>query len=240
MDKLKSELDELNRDICNLEKKIAKEKAEAERNAEPLKEELSRVRQDKRRFGQKNDFESVHSCNRKEENLKFKIAAQWNLHSMLKGDLARLKRQKEDLENRIKLESDRIRRNEEIMERMDEVLENYKKTQNLTSAAVDSNISPDHVGQWLEWGKANFNETYSYFYSRVAEIDESFKQLEAKRLMDMMDRVIDAYERTRSLREASRLSGVSWDTVQYWQEWGSMGFGEENVYFFKRIDLLKK
>lgn len=240
MDKLKSELDDLNGRIHDLESQIENEKAEAERNAEPLREELSRVRQDKRRFGQKNDFESVQSCNRKEENLKFKIAAQWNLHSMLEGDLAKLKRQKEDLENRIKLEEDRIRRNEEIMARMDEVLENYKKTQNLRTAAVDSNISPDHVEQWLEWGRADFNEACSYFHSRVVEIDESFKKLEAKRLMDMMDRVIDAYERTGSLREASRLSGVSWDMVQYWHEWGSMGFGEENVYFFKRIDSLKR
>lgn len=240
MEKLKHELDDLNGEIRNLESRIEKERLEAERNAEPLKDELSRVKDDKRRFGQKNDFESVQDCLRKEENLKFKIAAQWNRHSMLKGDLARLNRQKADLEHQIKLEEDRIKRKREILERMERVLEGYAKSQNLKKAAVDSNINPDHVEQWLEWGRDNFSETYSYFYNRVVEIDESFRDLEAKRLMERMDSVIDAFERTGSLKEASRIAGVSWDTVQYWHEWGSMGFGEENVYFFKKLDSLKK
>ena len=50
-----------------------------------------------------------------------------------------------------------------------------------------------------------------------------------------MDSVIEAYKNTNSLKEASKISNVSYDTVQYWYEWGSKGFGSENTYFFKYI-----
>lgn len=49
-----------------------------------------------------------------------------------------------------------------------------------------------------------------------------------------MDDVVDAYRKTDSLKEASRMAGVSYDTVMYWYEWGSRGFGSENTYFFKK------
>ena len=51
-----------------------------------------------------------------------------------------------------------------------------------------------------------------------------------------MDNVIEAYKKTNSLKEASKRANVSYDTVQYWYEWGFKGFGKENTYFFKKID----
>ena len=32
------------------------------------------------------------------------------------------------------------------------------------------------------------------------------------------------------------MTNVSYDTVQYWYEWGSRGFGKENVYFYKNLN----
>ena len=52
---------------------------------------------------------------------------------------------------------------------MDTVLNNYKKTQNLKQAAIDSKISSEHVEQWYEWGKKGFNETSTYFYSKITD-----------------------------------------------------------------------
>ena len=118
---------------------------------------------------------------------------------------------------------------------MDKVIKNYRKTQNLTHAAVTSNISPDHVRQWMEWGKNDYNEIYSYFYSQITEADEYFKELETQKLKKQMNEVAEAYKKTKSLREASKIADVSYDTVMYWYEWGSRGFGEENAYFFRKI-----
>lgn len=171
----------------------------------------------------------------REENLKFKINAQWNQYLMLKNELTKLNKQKFDLENQIKLEEDKIKRKNEILAQMDEVLKNYKKTQNLLQAAIDSKISFDYVEQWLEWGEHNFNEVYSYFYNQFIEINNYFKDLETEKLKQEMDSVIEAYKKTHSLKEASKLVNVSYDTVQYWYEWGSKGFGEENTYFFKNL-----
>ncbi|MBP3226461.1 MAG: hypothetical protein J6M08_06020, partial [Methanobrevibacter sp.] len=75
----------------------------------------------------------------------------------------------------------------------------------------------------------------AYFYKRKVEIDEEKKKLEAEKLLRQMDDVINAYKKTGSLKQASRLANVSYDTVMYWHEWGSRGFGEENTYFYKKI-----
>ncbi|MBQ8017224.1 MAG: hypothetical protein IJ258_03870 [Methanobrevibacter sp.] len=239
MDKLKCALDELNASIRDLENQIENARLEAEGNIEPLKHELNQIREDKRRFASHNDFESVQTCRRREDNLKFKIEAHWNHHSMLKGELVKLKNERTDLGNKIQLKKDQIKRNEEILAQINIVLTNYKKTQNLKKAAIDSKIDPEHVSQWFEWGKSNFNETYSYFYTQILEIDDYFKNMEALKLKGQMDSVIEAYKRTNSLKEASRIAGVSYDTVQYWQEWGSRGFGEENTYFYRKLESLK-
>ena len=118
---------------------------------------------------------------------------------------------------------------------MDNFLNNYKKSQNLKQAAIESKVSPDLVCQWYEWGKNDFSETSTYFYTKIKEIDDYFKDLEAQKLKKQMDDVIKAYKKTNSLKEASEIANVNYDTVQYWYEWGSKGFGEENTYFFKNI-----
>lgn len=239
MDKLNQELDNLNNSIKELEIEIEKERLEAENNIKPLNLELTQVKKDKTVYALKNDFESVQNCIRRENNLKFKIDAQWNKYFMLKNELHKLNNEKNSLEYQIKLEKDKLKRKNELLAQMDEVLKNYKKTQNLTQAAIDSNINPDYVKQWLEWGKNDFNETYHYFYTQIAEIDNDFKDAEAQELKKQMDSVIDAYKKTNSLEKASKIANVNYDTVQYWYEWGSRGFGEENVYFFKNINVKK-
>ena len=239
-EELECELDSLNASIVKLEGEIEKARLEAEGNAEPLKAELAQVKMDKTKYASKGDFDSVQSCRRREENLKFKITAQWNSCSMLENDLSGLKRKRADLESRLKLEKDRIKRRDEIKARMDEVLGNYERTASLKQAAADSNISFDNVCQWMEWGKKDFNEACSYFYNRTLEIDEDLRNAEAESLKADMDRVIGEYVKTHSLEMASKQAGVSHDTVRYWYEWGSKGFGSENAYFFKRISELKR
>jgi hypothetical protein len=101
---------------------------------------------------------------------------------------------------------------------------------------MDAGMDPNSAEQWFEWGRNDFNETYSYFYNEIIRIDNHFKDLEAQKLKEQMDRVVDAYRKTGSLRQASRIADVSYDTVQYWYEWGSRGFGEENTYFFKNVN----
>lgn len=236
MDKLNTDLYSLAKKIEDLEVEIEKAKKEAEDNVKPLKEELLQVKKDKSQYAYKGDFDSVEECRRREENLKFKITAQWNECSILKNDLAKLKIEKRELEDKIKLERDRIKRACELSDLMDKVLDNYKKSQSLKSAAIDSNISPDSVMQWYEWGKNDFSEIYTHFYRKISEIDEEFKNQEVQKLKSEMDRVIEAYRECKSLKKASQITGVSYDTVQYWHKWGSMGFGEENVYFFKNLD----
>ena len=115
------------------------------------------------------------------------------------------------------------------------VLKNYEKSQNLTQSAIDSNISPDNVKQWYEWGKNYLNQIYSYFYAEIVKIDNDFKEIETQKLKMQMDDVIRAYKKTKSLKRASEIANVSYDTVQYWYDWGSRGFGEENTYFFKNL-----
>ena len=237
MEKLKQNLNDLNNSISELESQIREAKIEAEVNVKQLTNELSQVRQDKKEFAIKNDFDSVQNCRRRENNLKFKIDAQWNNYSLLNSELSKLNKEKIALEKQIKLEEDKIKRNNEIMSQIDEVLNNYKKSQNLKQAAIDSNISPNHVEQWFEWGKNGFNETYPYFYTQIIEIDNYFKDLEAQKLKKQMDSVIEAYMKTNSLEKASKMADVSYDTVQYWYEWGSKGFGRENTYFFKKLEL---
>lgn len=239
MDKLKHDLNQLNDSIKELENRIIEAEREAQNNVKPLNQELSKLKEDKRQYASKNDFDSVQECIRKESNLKFKISAQWNKHSLLKEDLVKLNKKKHVLESKIKLEEDKIKRRDEILSQMNLVLDNYKKSQNLRQAAIDSNIHPDHVKQWFEWGKNNFNETYAYFYTQILEIDNYFKKLEGEKLKKQMDSVVEAYKKTNSLKEACKLADVSYDTVQYWCKWGSMGFGEENIYFYKCIRELK-
>ena len=235
MDKLKQELKSLNDSITELESQIEQEKVKVQNNIRPLNEELTQLRDDKRDFALKKDFDSVQVCRRRESNIKFKINAQWNRHSMLKNDLSSLSKKRRDLEYQIKLKEDKIKRNNEILAQMDIVLENYRKSQSLKQAAIDSKISHDHIQQWYEWGRNNFNETYSHFYTKIIEIDNHFKNLEAQKLKNQMDSIITAYQKTNSLKKASEMADVSYDTVQYWYEWGSRGFGKENVYFFKKI-----
>lgn len=91
----------------------------------------------------------------------------------------------------------------------------------------------------MEWGKNNFNRTYSYFYNRISEIDDEFKNRQFQNLIQQMDEVIEAYKKTNSLEAASKMANVSHDIVMYWYEWGERGFGEENAYFFKEIQRLK-
>ena len=235
MDKLKQDLFNINNKISDLETQIEEEKINAEINIQPLKIQLNQIKEDKTRFASKNDFESVHTCRRKEENLKFKITAQWNKYSILKDKLTSLNNEKHDLQQQIKLKEDEIRRTNDILSQMNTVLDNYKKTQSLKQAAIDSKISPEHVDQWYEWGKNSFNETSTYFYSKFTEIDNNFKEQESLKLKKQMDSVIEAYKKTNSLKEASRIANVSFDTVQYWYDWGSKGFGEENTYFYRKL-----
>ena len=239
MDILKQDLDNLNKKIQNLESEIQKAETEAENNIKPLKEELLQVKQDKRNFASKNDFESVQNCRRRENNLKFKIDAQWNKYSILQNEISKLNKQKQDLESQIKLEEDKIKRNNEITLQMNKVLRNYKKSQNLKQASLDSNINPNYVDQWFKWGEDNLNPTYFYFYNEIKKIDNYFNELKSLKLKKQMDQVIDAYKETHSLKEASKKANVNPDTVQYWYEWGSRGFGSENSYFYKRIDEIK-
>ncbi len=232
---IEKELYDLTGTIRELESQIENARAEAEDNIKPLKEELSQIKREKTQCALKNDFDSVEVLRRREENLKFKITAQWNKYTLLKDDLTGLKARKKELEAEIKLKKDRIRRDKQIKKQMDEVLENYKKTQSLKQAAIDSGIRPEYVEQWYEWGENDFNETYSYFYIQKIKIDNYFKELEARKLMDEMDKVIEAYKKTDSLKKAAEIADVSLDTVKYWYEWGSRGFGEENTYFYKRL-----
>ncbi len=235
LSELENDLCDLNTEISNLEKKIIKAEKQAEINIGPLKEELIQVKKDKTSYASKNDFDSVSDCIRREDNLKFRINALWNVASQLKDDLFRLKSRRKELEHDIQLERDKIRRNNQILDQMNKVLDNYRKSQSLKQAAVEANISPDTVEQWHEWGRNAFNETSAYFYNKIAEIDNEFKKQEAQKLKDDMDRVIEAYRKTNSLKDASRIAGVSYDTVMYWHEWGSRGFGEENTYFYRKV-----
>ena len=256
MDKLKQELDDLNKSISDLENQIEEAKIEAENNIKPLNDELSKVKPDKEEFVLKNDFDSFQVCKRKENYLKFKIDEQWNKYVILTDELYKLKtekyylekqitdleldleKQKLDLEKQKKLEEEKIKRIDEMLSQMDDVLNNYKRTHNLKQAAIDSNINPYTVEHWFNGGKHNFNEYYSNFYNQIIEIDNYFKDLETKKLLKQMDDVIVAYKKTSSLKEASKIANVSYDTVQYWYEWGSKGFGNENAYFYKRLKPL--
>jgi len=236
---LENDLNVLNIEISNLEMQITDAERRAEENVEPLRQELSQVKRDKTAYASKNDFDSVSDCIRREENLKFKISAQWNEASQLKDDLFKLKSRKKELEYKLQLERDKIRRNNQVIAQMNIVLDNYRKSQSLKQAAIEANINPDTVEQWHEWGKNSFNETSTYFYNKIIEIDNEFKEREARELKDQMDRVIEAYRKTKSLEKSSKMAKVSHDTVMYWHEWGSRGFGEENTYFYRKIREIK-
>ncbi len=88
METLKQDLVDLNNSISKLKNQIKKAKSDAENNIKPLTEELKELRIDKRNFATKNDFESVQSCIRRENNIKFKIDAQWNEYSILSNKLS--------------------------------------------------------------------------------------------------------------------------------------------------------
>ena len=110
MEELTKELEEVITKINDLEEEIEIAKAKAHSNIEPLKNELSRLKEVKRRYASKNDPDSVRDCIRKEDNLKFKINAQRNEYLILTDELFKLNTQKEDLEYKIQLEKDRIKR----------------------------------------------------------------------------------------------------------------------------------
>lgn len=239
MEKLENELKELYIEIADLEKQIDDAKKEAEENIKPLKAELERLREDKRIYASKNDAESVRDCIRREDNIKFKIDAQWNNHSILSDELYRLKLKRSKMEAELQLKKDQYRRNNEILADMDRVIENYSESRDLKAAAINAHINPEYAEQWMEWGKNNFNRTYSYFYNRISEIDDEFKNRQSQNLIQQMDEVIEAYKKTNSLEAASKMANVSYDIVMYWYEWGERGFGEENSYFFKEIQRIK-
>ena len=230
-----NDLQNLNNHILDIENQIEQAKIEAKINIKPLNEKLSQLKEDKRKYAMKNDFSSVQTLNNREKNIKFKINAQWNKYSLLKEDLTKLNKQKQALEDEIQLKKDYIKRNNEILDKMNEVLKNYKKTHILKDAAIESNISYNQVQQWHDWGKDDFNENCRYFYEKILEINDYFKDLETQKLKKQMDDVVNAYLKTNSLKEASKIADVSYDTVKYWYDWGSMGFGEENVYFYKKL-----
>lgn len=239
MEKLKRNLDNLTCEISDLEMQISKARKEAESNIAPLKSELEKVRREKRDFGLKNDFESVRSCISREKNLKFKIASQWNRHSLLNEKLSRLKEQRQNLEEKIKLENDKAKRTRELKSKMDAVAGSYRKTQSLKNSAVESKIHPETVLQWFEWGLKGYGEIYVYFHSKIKEIDDEFAGIEQQKLKKQMDSVAEAYKKTGSLKKASEIADVSYDTVQYWYKWGMQGFGEENTYFYKKIEDIR-
>lgn len=235
MNRMEEELSMLNNEIGDLESQISDAERRAEANIQPLKDELAEVKRDKTLYASKNDSDMVSECIRKEDNLKFKISSQWNESLHLKDELTQLKKQKKNLEYEISLEKDKQKRKNQVLAQMNIVLDNYTRKESLRQAAIDSGTNPDTVEQWMEWGRNDFNETSAYFYKRKVEIDEEKKKLEAEKLLRQMDDVINAYKKTGSLKQASRLANVSYDTVMYWHEWGSRGFGEENTYFYKKI-----
>ena len=75
MDNLKHDLDNLNADIKDLKSEIEKAESEAQNNVKPLQDELLQIKEDKRIFASKNDFESVQNCRMREDNIKFNISA---------------------------------------------------------------------------------------------------------------------------------------------------------------------
>lgn len=236
MEELIKEFEEVLIKINDLEDEIEIAKQKAHSNIEPLKNELSRLKEVKRRYASKNDPDSVRDCIRKEDNLKFKINAQRNEYLILTDELFKLKTQKEDLEYKIRLEMDRIKRKNQLKEKLDLIITNYEKSQNLKDAAIEANVNPNQAEQWLEWGKNNFEETYSYFYNEIQKIDNHQKDLEREKTRKQMDRVIEIYRKTESLKKAAKVAHVNYDTVQYWYDWGRMGFGDDNVYFYKSIE----
>ena len=127
MDRLIENLENLNSRISEVESQIEEAKSEAEGNIKPLNEELEQLRQDKRNYAMKNDFESVQNVISRQNNLKFKIDAQWNKHNLLKDELFKLNKEKQAIEDEIQLKRDYIRRDKEIRLQMDTVLKNYKK-----------------------------------------------------------------------------------------------------------------
>ena len=235
MKELKDKLNEINNEISQLNDEIKKAESEAEQNIAPLESELSKIREDKRKSAMKNDLESVQQLKSKEANLKFKISAQWNKSNMLKEDLTRLLTKKDEVIAQIKLKEDRIKRDEKITKQMDEVLDHYRNTRSLKEAALSANIRFETVGQWIEWGKNKYNKTGVYFFNEVNAIDDYFKKQDVLKLKNEMDSVIEAYKKSKSLKEACRSAGVSYDTAQYWFSWGRNGFGEENKYFYREI-----
>ena len=83
MEELTKELEEFLIKINDLEDEIEIAKAKAHSNIEPLKNELSRLKEVKRRYASKNNPDSVRDCIRKEDNLKFKINALRNEYLIL-------------------------------------------------------------------------------------------------------------------------------------------------------------
>lgn len=84
-------------------------------------------------------------------------------------------------------------------------------------------------------GERKVSMRHQHISTQRLLIDDYFKEQEFLKLKEQMDRVIEAYKKTYSLEKASRIANVRYDTVQYWYDWGSKGFGEENTYFFKRL-----
>ena len=71
---------------------------------------------------------------------------------------------------RIDDENKKLFENENVINQMDRVIENYKKTESLEQASKMADVSYDTVKYWYEWGRNGFGEENSYFYKEISKI----------------------------------------------------------------------
>lgn len=71
---------------------------------------------------------------------------------------------------RIDDENKKLFEKENVINQMDRVIENYKKTESLEQASKMANVSYDTVKYWYEWGRNGFGEENSYFYKEISKI----------------------------------------------------------------------
>ena len=71
---------------------------------------------------------------------------------------------------RIDDENKKLFEKENVINQMDRVIENYKKTESLEQASKMADVSYDTVKYWYEWGRNGFGEENSYFYKEISKI----------------------------------------------------------------------
>ena len=71
---------------------------------------------------------------------------------------------------RIDDENKKLFEKENVINQMDRVIENYKKTESLEQASKMADVSYDTVKYWYEWGRNGFGEENSYFYKELSKI----------------------------------------------------------------------